>query len=184
VSGGGEKARDTVNSSVRRVLDFLAELGPRWGLPAEPCRIHGYLYLMGRPVPETELRASLGLEAKALATALAWLSDYRLVESDGEVWRTESDPWELMLRALEERRRREIDPALAILQDGLQSVSTADRDGRKVALQIGKLLQLGEDLAAIDLQARRLSPQALRRVVGLGGRAARFMDRALGRRGR
>jgi hypothetical protein len=89
-----------------------------------------------------------------------------------------------MLRALEERRRREIGPFLDVLRACGQSVSAKDRDGRQVALQIGKLLGLAEDLAAIDMQARRLSPQTLRRMVGFGGRAARFMDRTLGKRGR
>jgi hypothetical protein len=51
-----------------------------------------------------------------------------------------------------------------------------------VAGQIGKLLALAEDLTAIDTQMSRLSPRALRQVVGLGGRAARFIDRAFGGR--
>ena len=40
---------------------------------------------------------------------------------------------------------------------------------------------LVEDLAAIDMQARRLSPQRLRQLVGIGGRAARFIDRTFGK---
>jgi len=169
---------------VRRVVDYLGELGPRWGVAAEPCRVHGYLYLMGRPVPERELAASLDLDSKAVSAALAWLAEYRLASSQGTAWHTENDPWELMLRALEERRRREIGPFLDVLRTSGQAVAEKDRDGRQVALQIGKLLALAEDLAAIDMQARRLSPQTLRRMVGLGGRAARFMDRTLGKRGR
>ena len=168
----------------RRVVDYLGELGPRWGLPAEPCRVHGYLYLVGRPVPEGELAAFLDMDTKAVSVALAWLTDYRLAASQGGAWHTESDPWELMLRALEERRRREIGPFLDMLRASAQSISAKDPDGRRMALQIGKLLGLAEDLAAIDMQARRLPPQTLRRIVGFGGRAARFMDRTLGKRGR
>jgi hypothetical protein len=139
---------------------------------------------MGRPVPESELTASLETDSKTVSVALAWLADYRLASLQGAAWHTESDPWELMLRALEERRRREIGPFLDVLRASGQSVSAKDRDSRQVALQIGKLLALAEDLAAIDMQARRLSPQTLRRMVGFGGRAARFIDRTLGKRGR
>jgi DNA-binding transcriptional regulator GbsR (MarR family) len=170
--------------SVRRVVDYLGDLGTRWGLPAEPCRVHGYLYLMGRPVSESELDTSLDMDTTAVSAALSWLAEYRLAESQGTVWQTDSDPWELMLRALEERRRREIGPFLDVLRASQQSVAGKDADGRHVALQIGKLLALAEDLAVIDMQARRLSPQTLRRMVGFGGRAARFMDRTLGKRGR
>ena len=171
--------------AVRRLIDFLGELGPRWGLPAAACRLHGYLYLVARPVTEIELRDSLELDDIALRDASAWLADYRLVERDrAGAWRTDSDPWELMMRALEERRRREITPALDLLRDCQRAALAESGRDRAVAAQIGKLLALAEDLAAIDMQARRLSPRALRQMIGIGGRAARFMDRTFGRRDR
>jgi len=165
--------------SMRRVIDFLGELGSRWGLPADACRIHGYLYLVARPMTAAELRTALAVDETVLAPALAWLADYRLIERvRGEAWRTGTDPWELVMRALDERRRREIVPALTLLRE---SHDAALAEGtRPAAAQIGKLLALAEDVAAIETQARRLSPRTLRRMVGLGGAAARLMGRALG----
>jgi DNA-binding transcriptional regulator GbsR (MarR family) len=163
-------------------MDFLGELGQRWGLPAESCRVHGYLYLVARPVADAELGDALGLGKAALRDALAWLTDYRLIQRSGDAWRTDSDPWQLMLRALEERRRREVTPALTLLRDCHQAALVEAGRDRLVGLQIGKLFTLAEDLAAIDTQARRLSPRTLRRLVGLGGRAARLIDRTLGRK--
>ena len=172
---------DPFNSpEVRRVVDFLGELGPRWGLPAEACRLHGYLYLIARPATEDEIASALGTEVTALSEALAWLTEYRLIERSGPAWSTGSDPWELMLRALEERRSRELKPALELLRDCHRRASKGDHQDHGVKSQISKLITLVEDIAAIDAQARRLSPQALRHLVGLGGRAARFIDRAVG----
>jgi len=171
--------------AMRRLIDFFGELGPRWGLPAAACRVHGYLYLVARPVTATELGSSLELDDSALGDALAWLADYRLVERDhAAAWRTDSDPWELMMRALEQRRQREIAPALDLLRDCQRAALGESGRDRAVGSQIGKLLALAEDLAAIDTQARRLSPRALRQMIGIGGRAARFMDRTFGRRDR
>jgi DNA-binding transcriptional regulator GbsR (MarR family) len=102
---------------IARLLDFLGALGPRWGLPEAPCRVHGYLYLRARAVPEAEIAAAVALDTAAVREALGWLTDYRLVERTQAGWRTESDPWELMLRALDERRRREAGPALDILRE-------------------------------------------------------------------
>ena len=42
-----------------RVIAFLGDLGPRWGLPREACRVHGYLYLLSKPIAEEELRDAL-----------------------------------------------------------------------------------------------------------------------------
>jgi len=51
-------------------------------LPAAACRLHGYLYLVARPVTEAELRDALELDDGALKDASTWLADYRLVERD------------------------------------------------------------------------------------------------------
>jgi hypothetical protein len=73
--------------------------------------------------------------------------------------------------ALEHRRARELPPALALLR-----ASRAESAGDPVlARQIGKLLDLVEDVAAIDAQARRLSPAMLRSLLGVGGRVARMI---------
>jgi DNA-binding transcriptional regulator GbsR (MarR family) len=170
-----------MTGAVDRLIAFLGDLGPRWGLPAEPCCVHGYLYLHARPVSEQEICTALNLDRSAVESALAWLCDYRLVEgTSGGEWRTDSDPWELMVRALDQRRQREAGPALDILR-ACRSEAAADRDHDPVIYrQIHKLLALAEDLSALDQHARRLSPKTLRQMVGIGGRAARFLDRTFG----
>ena len=170
----------TMLESVERVVDFLGEVGARWGLPAQACRVHGYAYLMAKPVTTAEIRDALQLSDKDLDDTLAWLADYRLIERvrDG-VWRTEADPWELMVRALEERQRREVGPAIELLRECRREVQAEGGRNLTVATQIGKLLRLVEDLAAIGRQTQRLPPAAMRQMIGLGGLAARVLDRTL-----
>jgi DNA-binding transcriptional regulator GbsR (MarR family) len=169
--------------ATERVVDFLGDLGSRWGLPAQACRVHGYLYLSARPFAEAELSAKLNLSESALCEALAWLAEYRLIErTRSDTWRTDSDPWGLMMRALEERRRRELGPARDLLRDCRRAALAEGGHQRTVVSQIEKLLRLFEDLAAIGRQTQRLSPSNIRHLVGLGGLAARVLDRTLGRR--
>lgn len=171
--------RNRLPPPMRRFIDYLGELGPRWGLPACACRVHGYLYAIARPATEPDLRGALDLKGPELAEALAWLGDFRLATSANGAWRTNTDPWELLLRGLEERRRREIDPALDLLRGCQRDMAATDADGKMARAQIAKMIALVEDLAAIDVQARRLSPQTLRRLVGLGGRVGRLINRTL-----
>lgn len=170
-------------ASVATLVAFLGELGPRWGLPEVACRLHGYLYLQDRPVSEQELDEKLGLAPPQREEALAWLSDYGLLRAfPPDAWGTDSDPWNLVLKALEERRRREIGPAIELLRDCQQTADSEGPDGRRTSRQIAKLLSLAEDIEAIEMQARRLSPGSLRRFLRVGGQAARLLDRGLGRR--
>jgi DNA-binding transcriptional regulator GbsR (MarR family) len=168
-----------LSAAMQRFVDYFAELGPRWGLPAEACRVHAYLYLVAMPVAEDEMASVLALDAAAVAEALRFLVAYRMVDGAEDArWRSSGDPWDMLLSGLEQRRQRELPLALATLRDCHREALAERTPGRAVAVQMGKMLALAEDLAAIDAQAQRLSPRLLRGLVGISGRAARFADRA------
>lgn len=174
-----------LSRAMDRIVDFLGDVGARWGLPANACRVHGYVYLAARPVTAAEIRKALDLHDETLDEALVWLTEYRLIErTNSNTWSTDNDPWELMIRALEERQRREVGPALELLRECHSDALSERGQQRTVAAQIGKLLRLVEDLAAISRQAQRLSPATVRHMVGIGGLAARVFDRTFGRRER
>lgn len=168
----------TLSTSAMAIVDWLAELGPRWGLPGNACRVHALLYLIARPIPKTSIGSLLALDADEVDTALAWLTEDRLAIESPDGWVTEADPWSVMMQALEARRARELGPAREILGAWWRS---RDGDDPIVARQAQRLHDLVEDIAAIDAGARRLSPGTLRKLMGVGGRAARLVDRAFGR---
>jgi hypothetical protein len=111
--------------------------------------------------------------------ALAWLAEEGLAANSQTGWTTETDPWTLVMQALERRRSQELAPARAALSTWRQPKEGEDA---LVVRQAQRLLDLVEDLAAIDAGTRRLPPAALRRLVGMGGRAARMADRVFGGR--
>ena len=163
---------DSASEAAReRLIAWLGELGPRWGLPSDACRVHGHLYLNGEAVSSPELSDKLGMSAEQVDEALAWLASRGLArqESAGP-WSTGADPWELVTTALEHRRAHELGPALDVLR-----VSRRDAAADPILTgRIACLLELVEDIAAIDAQARRLSPATLRTLLGAGGRVARL----------
>jgi hypothetical protein len=153
------------------IVEWLADVGARWGLPADACRVHGLLYLVARPLSTDSIGAELSLTTTATGDALGWLAEEELVAGGPEGWTTPSDPWMVMLQTLEKRRQRELTPAVAVLGPWRHSGHASDP---LVARQAKRLLALVEDLAAIDAGTKRLSPRTLRRVIGIGGRAARL----------
>jgi len=169
---GADQASEAARA---RLIAWLGQVGPRWGLPADACRVHGHLYLTASAASEAELSTTLGMSQADVGEALAWLADRNLAQPDGSGrWRTGADPWELVTTALEHRRAQELRPALDLLR-------TSRRDAARdpiLARQIARLLQLVEDIAAIDAQARRLSPATLRTLLGAGGRVARLFGGA------
>lgn len=166
-----------LSEPVQEFVAYFGELGARWGLEAEACRVHACLYVLARPVLESEIEASLGMTPAAVQHCLRYLTTFGLVEVDGHGgWRTSADPWDLLTAGLQERRKRELGPALATLRRCHGATLRGPARDAAAGAQIAKVLTLVEELAAIDLQASRLSPRLLRGVVRLSGRAARALS--------
>lgn len=169
----------TLSDGAGAIIDWLGQLGPRWGLPGDACRIHGLLFLVARPAAATEIAAALILEDEAVAEGLTWLSRDHLAVEGPHGWSTQADPWMLVTQALEARREREMEAALAVREEWDRSWQN---DDPVVGRQARRLFDLVEDIAAIDAGTRRLSPEMMRTMIGLGGRAARLAERAFGSR--
>lgn len=170
----------SASAAVTAFVEYFGELGPRWGLPAGACKAHAFLYLAAGPATEAEIAEGAGLTPDEAAEAVAFLADYKMITAAADgAWATGDDPWDIMMGGLRERRRREIGPALVRLRDCHRQAREAG-EGRAVALKIGRMLSLAEDLAVLDAQASRLSPGVLKGLVGLSSRAARLAGQAFG----
>jgi hypothetical protein len=170
-----------LSPAAMRVVAWLGEVGGRWGLPETACRVHAMLYLAAKPMPATVFPEALGLDAEEVSAALDWLEAHRLVEASAAGWRTGVDPWALMLQTLETRRTHELEQARIVIDQWHRERHAEDP---LVSRQAARLFDLVEDIAAIDAGTRGLSASTTRRLIGLGGRAARLFGTGIGTRGR
>jgi DNA-binding transcriptional regulator GbsR (MarR family) len=160
---------------MRSVVAHFAELGPRWGLKSETSAAHTLLYLAGRAMMAAELAQSLGWSEATAQAAIADLVSWRMARRtrDG-VAAAGGKPWDLLLEAFEERRRREIEPAVRVLA---QAAQAATRDGTpgEARQRIRDLHALARDLSSIAERFGQVSSSTLTRLVGLGGRLSRII---------
>jgi hypothetical protein len=170
-----------LSPAAMRVVAWLGEVGGRWGLPENACRVHAMLYLAAKPMPATVFPGALGLNGEEVSQALDWLEAHRLIEASPAGWRTGVDPWALMLQTLETRRTHELEQARIAIDQWHRERHAEDP---LVARQAARLFDLVEDIAAIDAGTRGLSASTTRRLIGLGGRAARLFGSGIGTRGR
>ncbi|NYT42816.1 hypothetical protein HZY97_18730 [Sphingomonas sp. R-74633] len=170
-----------LSPAAMQIVIWLGEVGPRWGLPQAACRVHAALYLAARPMPASLFPDLLGLDAGEITEALDWLEQHGLIEAGTDGWRTGVDPWALMLQTLEARRTQELAQARTVIDQWRHAAAGEDP---LVSRQAARLFDLVEDIAAIDAGTRGLSAATTRRLIGLGGRAARLFGNGLGARGR
>lgn len=159
-----------LSPATTKFVDYFGELGPRWGLPADACRVHALVYVLGKPVSEPEITEALGLDTQKLKEALDYLSEFKVVYPCApSVWSTSGDPWEMLLSGLEERKRQEMPLALSALES---CHNEAKDQGDSSANQIEKMLDLVRGLGAIDAQLQRLPKSLVRGILNVSGRTA------------
>ncbi|MEM7224376.1 MAG: hypothetical protein AAF495_15455 [Pseudomonadota bacterium] len=177
---GRERGELTMTPPMIRFTDYFGELGPRWGLSSETCRLHALLYLVGRPLTQAEIAALLELDDRAARDAIDDLVEWGMADgTDGTAWSVSGEPWDLLFSALEERQRREMGPALEMLDSCLAEARADHQTSRSVTGRIERLQDLIQSLAALASQSGRFSPHTLGRLAGMGGLAARLLNRAL-----
>ena len=166
-----------LSPAMRGVVAYFEALGPRWGLQPKSSALHALLYLVGRPLGLDEISEILGLDETGAKAAIDDLVEWRVVKTgpDGRVW-TDGEPWDLLFAGMEERRRREIGPALKAITEAAKSAAD-DGTPRATVVRIHNLHDLLHDLSALGDQLGRVPPSAVKRFVRLGGQVAKFLGR-------
>lgn len=157
------------------------EMGTQWGVNRSVAQIHGLLYLSNRPLPADEIVDELGLARSNVSTGLKELQGYgivRRVHIEGDRrdhFTAEDDLWEVLLRIAAERKRREIDPTIALLADLAAQLENDDTAPAHIRQRITRMHEFIFTLSDWYDQIRRLPKSTLITLMKLGGKVARFV---------
>lgn len=152
VIGGGASARPTnghgsenghagASATAEAIrLDLAAawgEMGAAWGVTPAIARVQAYLMARQEPLTEREVREALGLSHRAASLALAEAESWGIVERvreprrvgkrgpAGVAFLAVGDHWQWFGRVIAERKVREGDPIIAVLEAKAAEAATA-----------------------------------------------------------
>jgi DNA-binding transcriptional regulator GbsR (MarR family) len=123
-----------------RLADAWGEMGAAWGVAPAIARVHAYLMTRGEPLTEREVREALGLSHRAASLALAEAESWGLVERvaeprrigrrgpAGAAYQAIGDHWRWFGRVVAERKVREGDPIIVVLELTLTDTAAALRE--------------------------------------------------------
>lgn len=152
------------------------EMSSRWGINRSMAQIHALLFLSPEPVPADVIAETLAMARSNVSTSLRELQAWgivRVVHRLGDRrdhFETVHDAWEMFRVILEERKRREIDPTVSMLEE---CVITAERDAKTSAHareRMHELLDLLQMLAMWYEQMDKLPAQVQKKVLKMGSR--------------
>src|SRR5688572_1478474 len=111
-----------------RLSNAWGEMGAAWGVAPAIARVHAYLMARQAPLTEREVREALGLSHRAASLALAEAEAWGIVERvseprrvgrrgpAGTAYLAVGDPWRWFGRVVAERKVREGDPVIGVLE--------------------------------------------------------------------
>jgi DNA-binding transcriptional regulator GbsR (MarR family) len=114
---------DQLSNAARRFILHWGEMGTRWGVNRTVAQIHALLYLSDRPLHAEEIAETLSIARSNVSTSLRELQGWgivRVVHRLGDRrdhFESLTDVWQMFQVILAERKSREIDPTVAMLEE-------------------------------------------------------------------
>ena len=108
---------------MQRYIVHWGEMGSRWGVNRSVAQIHALLYLSPQPVHADEIAETLGIARSNVSMGLKELLAWDLIQvthplgDRRDFFTAPHDPWEVVQIVVEGRKRREIDPTVALLRE-------------------------------------------------------------------
>src|SRR5262245_32116185 len=166
---------------MHRYVVHWGEMGSRWGMNRSVAQIHALLYLSSQPLNADEIGETLGIARSNVSVGLRELLAWDLVQVSHvlgdrrDFFAAQHDPWEVIRVIIEGRKKREIDPTLAVLRECAAQLETDDRTPADVRERIPGQLQFLETLMSWYESIRTLPRKTLLKMMRLGHRIAKVI---------
>ncbi|WP_341991444.1 GbsR/MarR family transcriptional regulator [Azorhizobium sp. AG788] len=164
------------------VLHF-GEMGSRWGISRTVGQIYALLFVSARPLCAEEMAAALGISRSNVSMSLRELQAWNLVllkhlpDDRRDFFTTPDDVWQILRTLAEERKKREVDPTLAVLTDIL-SRPPGDADERFAQARMTQMHGLIGQLSGWYDDVKGLDNARLTGLLALGAKVTRLLDAA------
>ena len=157
------------------------EMGTRWGVNRSIAQIHALLYLSPQPLTAEEIADTLSVARSNVSTSLKELQSFGLIRlthvlgDRRDHFESIKDNWEMLTLIVEERKRREIDPTLALLRECMAEAEADKTTDPEVKARIERMLTFLDTLTTWYDQVKALPKPTLVALMKMGSKIARFV---------
>ncbi len=157
------------------------EMGTKWGINRTVAQIHALLHISGKPLDAEEIADTLGVARSNVSTSLKELQGWGIVRvihvmgDRRDHFESIRDVWTLFQIIMDERKKREIDPTVAILNE---CVKEAKSEGDAVAYdRLKELAEFVETMSGWYGHFRKLPASGWKRFAKMGGTVGKLLGR-------
>jgi DNA-binding transcriptional regulator GbsR (MarR family) len=165
----------------QRFILHWGEMGTKWGINRTVAQIHALLLVSPEPLPAETIAEALGVARSNVSTSLRELQSWgivRLVHVMGDKrdhFESMKPVWEMFRMIADERKRREIDPTVAMLRECIAESERDKRADRYTETRLKELKSFFETTSGWYEQVRAWPTDVLVKFLKLGDRVRRLL---------
>src|SRR5213592_3844413 len=157
------------------------EMGTRWGINRTVAQIHALLFISPKPLNAEEIAETLSVARSNVSTSISELQSWQIIRSvhvmgdRRDHYESIKDVWELFRVVLDERKRREIDPTLAMLRECVAEAEGAKPADLHTKERLASLLDFFETTTTWYSQVRKLPVNATIKFMRMGDKLLKLL---------
>jgi len=171
----------TLNPIQQKFILHWGEMGTRWGINRTVAQIHALLYISPKPLNAEEIAETLAVARSNVSNSVKELQGWGIVKlvhvmgDKRDHFESMKDVWEMFRMVLDERKRREIDPTLAMLRECISEAEQDKNTDKYTAERLRNLEEFFGTTTAWYAQIRSWPTNALPKFVKLGDKIRKLL---------
>lgn len=158
----------------QKLVLHWGEMGTRWGINRTVAQIHALLYISPKPLNAEEIAETLGVARSNVSNSLRELQSWRIVRlvhvlgDKRDHFESMKNVWEMFRIVLYERKRREIDPTMSILEECISEASKEKDTDKNTEERLRELHRFFQTTTSWYMQVAKLPASALVKFMNAG----------------
>jgi DNA-binding transcriptional regulator GbsR (MarR family) len=173
---------NSLDPTTQKFIIHWGEMGSRWGINRTVAQIHALLYISPDPLTAEEISEDLDIARSTVSTGLRELQGWGVVKiihvlgDRRDHFEVIGDVWEMFRVVINERKRRELDPALSVLRETLAELEQNGNGDQATQTKMAEMLDFFETASRIYDQADKLSTPTLVRIAKSGDVVSKILN--------
>jgi DNA-binding transcriptional regulator GbsR (MarR family) len=166
----------------QRFVLHWGEMGTRWGINRTVAQVHALLFLSPKPLHAEEIANTLEVARSNVSTSLRELQGWGIVRlahvlgDRRDHFESVKDVWEMFRIVAEERKRREIDPTLRVLQECVSELKKAGSGSEYTRARMEEMLEFLTTTSGLFEEFVHVPAMTLRGLGRLRGRLKSLIE--------
>lgn len=170
-------------------VSHCGEMGSQWGFNKTVGQLLGLLMMHPEPLNADDITELLNISRSNVSMALKELQSWRLIQMQHkpgdrkEYFSAKAPIWDMAKTILEERRKRELDPTLALLRYNLAEASQEPGD-QYATSRMQEIYDLLELLSRWSANLQTLTPENFKTLMTMGDNMNKLLmlkDKVIGK---